>query len=335
MYFGSVKFFKHLILLIVFLLFAIPLTLMIVFAVKYYRVKDYIANESTQNLQDSSEAEPVVLEQSLDDICLYIKDKGYSPNEVILSLEKHSIAVMDEIFKARYSDTSEELGYTKDYPELYTQAPSEYIYKENTIYLTFDDGPSENTMMILGILDKYNIKATFFVTANETDRGKFILQEIVKRGHTVGIHSYTHNLPEIYSSVDAFLEDFNNTYNYIYDTTGVKPNVFRFPGGSINSYNRPIYLDIIAEMSRRGFIYYDWNASGEDASTNSNWTSIYNSVLSSMKTKSRGIILLHDGSDKYSTVTVVEDLILYFQNKGYQFDKITNDVKPITFGYID
>jgi peptidoglycan/xylan/chitin deacetylase (PgdA/CDA1 family) len=191
-------------------------------------------------------------------------------------------------------------------------------------------------MMILSILDKYNIKATFFICGNNvSERSDYILQEIVKRGHKIGIHSYTHDLDTIYQSVDAFLKDFNDTYNYIYETTGIKADIFRFPGGSINSYNTLIYREIIAEMSRRGFVYYDWNASGEDAAFGVTWTSIYNNVISSMDNKSRGIILLHDGADKYTTVTVVEDLILYFQSRNFEFDKITNEVKPVTFGYID
>ncbi|MEG0615742.1 MAG: hypothetical protein RR540_08295, partial [Oscillospiraceae bacterium] len=92
--------------------------------------------------------------------------------------------------------------------------------------------------------------------------------------------------------------------------------------------------DIIAETSRRGFVYYDWDTSGEDAKAGANWTSIYNSVTKNMDGKNRSIVLLHDSSGKEQTVTVVEDLIVALKAEGYSFDKITNEVKPITFAYI-
>lgn len=328
MYFGSVKFFRHLIYSVIILLIIVPSALAVAFGLKYSDLK-------AQALQVSESDFQPPLQLTEEDILNYILDKNLTGDSMISFLEENDIAVMSDIFKSHYSDTSTELGYTSEYPDLYTEAPTEYSYQDNMIYLTFDDGPSENTIMILSILDKYNIKATFFVTGAATDRSKYILGEIVSRGHTLAIHTYSHDMPLIYTSVEAYLDDFYKIYNLIYEATGVKPNVFRFAGGSINSYNRLMYREIIAEMSRRGFVYYDWNVSGEDASGYANWTSIYNNVTKGMEGKSRGIILLHDGTDKYTTVTVVEDLILYFQRQGYEFDRITNDVKPITFGYVD
>ena len=112
---------------------------------------------------------------------------------------------------------------------MYVTAPEEFISNDNVIYLTFDDGPSRNTIDILNILDKYNIKATFFVTGNESEQGIAVLKEIVKRGHTIGVHSYSHDYKKIYSNVDAFLDDFYKAFDYVYKNTGVKPTIFRFP----------------------------------------------------------------------------------------------------------
>ena len=129
----------------------------------------------------------------------------------------------------------------------------------------------------------------------------------------------------------------NATYNSIYEATGVKPQIMRFPGGSINNYNRLVYPQIIAEVTRRGFVYYDWNVSGEDATTHATWTSIYNNVLNGINenTSGRAIVLLHDSADKQLTVTTVEDIIKALLADGYSFEALDNTVKPITFSYID
>ena len=334
MYFGSVKFFKHLIYLFYAVLVLVPIIIAMIFATKYYKIKHNAVdiNNKDSISQDSSSNDS---QSKLDNICEEIKKNGFSSNELIQSLKKNNMDIMDGIFKEHYSNTTSDLDYINKFPDLYATAPSAYTVTDNTIYLTFDDGPSERTLSILSILDKYNIKATFFIKGDQTDRSKEILKEIVSRGHSIGVHSISHNLPIIYKDVDSYLEDFNNTYNYIYNATGVKPDIFRFAGGSINNANELIYQQIIAEMLRRGFVYYDWNVSGEDATNTATWTTIYNNVLHSLAGKSRGIVLLHDSVNKQTTVTVVEDLIINLQKKGYKFDKLTHDVKPITFGYID
>jgi len=159
----------------------------------------------------------------------------------------------------------------------------------------------------------------------------------VNAGHTIGIHSISHDYEKIYSSVESYLDDFNETYMCVYNATGVKPQIFRFPGGSINNYNRFTYMQIIAEMTRRGFVYYDWNVSGEDAVHGADWTSIYNNIMSGIKsnTADRAIVLLHDSQSKENTVLVLEDIIDRLLEDGYRFDKLDNTVNPATFTYRD
>lgn len=334
MYFGSVKFFKHLI----YLFFTVLILTLVILIWSFLSKPDAIknktvpVNDSIVEFQDKSS---IVDDITIDDIYQEIQGFGFSTEDVLNVLEKNDNGLMDKIFKEHYTTSEEDLDYKNKFPDLYVTAPNEFKTEENTIYLTFDDGPSENTLSILGILDKYNIKATFFVSGDEKERSKEILKQISDKGHSIGVHSYSHKYEEIYQSMDNFLDDFNNSYNFIYNTTGQKPDIFRFAGGSINTYNQFVYQQIIAEMSRRGFIYYDWNASGEDASKDATWTSIYRSTIESTNGKSRAIILLHDGADKQRTVTVVEDLIIALQKKGYKFDKLTHDIKPITFAYID
>ena len=136
---------------------------------------------------------------------------------------------------------------------------------------------------------------------------------------------------------NSYLEDLNNTYNCIYSACGVKPDIIRFPGGSINDYNRLIYNQLIAEVTRRGFVYYDWNVSGQDASNSATWTSIYRNILNGIDSNEtqRAIILLHDGKGRETTVTTVEDIIIALIDKGYTFEALDNTVRPINFSYTE
>ena len=336
MYFGSVKFFKHLILSIVCFLFVILILIAVAFGIGFFsqrekaeatmaKYKATIANDSLHIPQD----------MNFDELYAALKQKGYTTTEIVDMLTKNDNQTMSEIYKNHFysSDADTSNAYTALYPDLYTTPPTQFVEKDKTIYLTFDDGPSENTLAVLSILDKYNIKATFFMCGSKSDNDKEIMKKVADDGHSIGMHSLSHNYTKIYSSVDSYLEDFNNTYNNIYEATGVKPNIFRFPGGSINDYNKLDYQQIIAETTRRGFVYYDWSASGGDTADGANWASIYSNVLNGTKGKDRAVILLHDSQGHEKTVTVLEDIIIELQNKGYTFDKITNEVKPVTFGY--
>lgn len=338
MYFGSVNFFKHLILSAISLIIVVSISLTVIFGIRYNiehnKAVDVMAKYDKVTAEDRLN---IPDDLSLNDLYSALKNSGYTTADIIAALDENDKETMSEIYKNQFyqGDLDTQVYYDSLYPELYVTPPTEFVTKSKTIYLTFDDGPSENTVLILSILQKYDIKATFFMCGSQKDEGKAIMKSVADAGHSIGIHSLSHNYTKIYENMDAYLEDFNNTYNNIFEATGIKPDIFRFPGGSINNYNRLIYKQLIAETTRRGFVYYDWNVSGEDASTSSNWTSIYSHVMSGIKDKDRAIILLHDSNGKDQTVTVLEDLIIELKNQGFSFDKITNDVKPTTFDYIN
>lgn len=225
------------------------------------------------------------------------------------------------------------IEYQELYPGMYAALAKETRTEPKTVYITFDDGPSSRTAEILDILKQEDVKATFFIIGKEGAKEKDLLKRIADEGHTIGIHTYTHVYDNIYVSVEAFLEDFYKTYQLIYDTTGIRPSVFRFPGGSINTYNVRYYEEIIAEMSRRGFTYYDWNASSGDAVAKATAKSVYDNTVQSSEGKDRIILLMHDSIGKYHTVTALPDVIDYYKAKGFRFDCITNDVTPVAFNY--
>lgn len=226
-----------------------------------------------------------------------------------------------------------ELPYQQLYPTLYAQRPEQMRREEHVMYLTFDDGPSERTVQVLDTLQQYGIKATFFVTGKDDDFSRSVMKRIVDEGHTIAIHTYTHSYTDIYQSVDAYLQDFERIYNLIEEVTGVKATMFRFPGGSVNSYNGQVYQELIAEMTRRGFVFYDWNISAGDATHKATQQSITNSVVNGGVGKKRGIVLMHDSKPMADTANALPAIIQGLQAEGFYFDKLTNDVLPITFPY--
>ena len=221
-------------------------------------------------------------------------------------------------------------SYASLYEDMAVRVPASYVREEGVVYLTFDDGPSDNTYSVLYYLDKYDIKATFFVVPRRTEECYDIMRQIVNKGHSIGVHSTTHEYKEIYASVEAFLDDFHEAWTMIYEATGVKTEIFRFPGGSLNDYNSATRDAIIEEMARRGFRYYDWNVDSNDAG-GATWTEMYNGVRKAVDNNYRSVILMHDSAPRKNTVLVLEDIIKALINKGYKFDKINNNTQPVQF----
>lgn len=202
-----------------------------------------------------------------------------------------------------------------------------YFYPK-TMYLTFDDGPSEeNTNAILDVLKARNIKATFFVVGENVEKHPEVARRIVAEGHTIGIHCYHHDYEEIYASADSYIADFEHAYKVVYDVTGVEVKLFRFPGGSINSYNKEVYEEIVERMTEMGFIYFDWNASLEDAVTHAEPEILIENATSSTLGRRKIVMLAHD--IVYPTTLCLDDLIDAFPE--YRMEPLTADVTPIQF----
>ena len=202
------------------------------------------------------------------------------------------------------------------------------------MYLTFDDGPSARTDEILSILAEKDVKATFFVIGHDSEEDLQRLRDIAAQGHTVGMHSYSHQYSRVYASVEDFLGEFNAIFTEIRDTTGIAPTVFRFPGGSINGYNGGMYQELIAEMMRRGFVPYDWNVSSEDAvGKGKTAQQLVDNVMRMMSGVVRGFVLFHDGPDKAATVEALPVVIDRLREAGYRFAAITPETQPVLFPY--
>lgn len=228
----------------------------------------------------------------------------------------------------------EALEYQQLYPELFAAAADRVSPADKTVYLTFDDGPSGNTLALLDVLDRYDIKATFFVVGSQIPGREEILCEIAARGHTIGMHSDSHKYGDIYASVDACLRDYDLLRARILGVTGQSPAILRFPGGSVNGYNQGIYQELIAEVVRRGYAYFDWNVSGQDAtSQNKTAAEIAGAVVTAVPRHRYSIVLLHDTSLRETSVKAVERLIPQLLELGYTFAPLDPSVSPVIFSY--
>ena len=193
---------------------------------------------------------------------------------------------------------------------------------ERTVYLTFDDGPSEHTGRLLDVLSKYGVKATFFVTGNGSD--EMILREY-QEGHSIGLHTNTHDYSYVYSSVNNYFDDLNAVRDRVKRITGYESNLIRFPGGSSNTvsmnYDGGIHIMSILtdEVEKRGFIYFDWNVSSGDAGGTDSSDGVYNNVISTLKEGS-SVVLQHDV--KGFSVDAVERIIQYCLSNGYHFERL-------------
>ncbi len=202
---------------------------------------------------------------------------------------------------------------------------------EHKVYLTFDDGPSEYTHQILDILDRYDVKATFFVVGKENETSQETLREIVDRGHSLGMHSFSHKYGEIYESVESFEADLLKIQDYLYETTGVTSTIYRFPGGSSNKVSEIEMLQFIECLQEHGITFYDWNiSSGDGGSTVLSVEELTHNVTKDITQWDTSVVLMHDSADKQTTV---EALPVIIENILAMEDTvilpITEDTKPV------
>ena len=194
-------------------------------------------------------------------------------------------------------------------------------------YLTFDDGPYYNTYKVFDILEKYNVKATFFLTNingdkcfdNKSVNCYQLYKEYTKRGHTIANHTYTHAIFKgLYNSPSTFIDAVKKQHDLIKEQTGgYIANIVRFPGGiptakaklGTNGYNTAT-----SELRKLGYGWVDWTAENGDGKDIQNKQQAW-SMLSSMLNEKIEVILFHD----YNTITTnsLGETIEYLRNKGY------------------
>ena len=195
------------------------------------------------------------------------------------------------------------------------------------VYMTFDDGPSENTDKILKILKKYDAKATFFVTGNNQKYNSSI-KKAADQGNTIALHTYTHDYANVYSSTTAYFEDLQKVSDMVKQITGKAPKYIRFPGGSSNTisaqYSQGIMSALDNMVHEKGYEYFDWNCSSGDAASNTVPTQdiVRNATSCDYE---QIMILFHDSSPKTTTVEALPEIIKSYKERGYVFKGICDD----------
>ena len=196
-------------------------------------------------------------------------------------------------------------------------AESEKAPQIKTVYLTFDDGPSDRvTPLILDVLKRNNVKATFFIIGRQAEIRPYLLEREIAEGHTVAVHSYTHDYGQIYKSASALEKDVEKCNDVIEKVVGARSKLYRFPGGS---FNVPTALK--GKIRDMGYKYVDWNACTGDAEiVNPTPAQLFKRTVETTKKSGNVILLAHDGTMHLATANALDGIIKYYKNNGYLFD---------------
>ena len=251
----------------------------------------------------------------------------------VVSLQKQINALAAQIAVTETVEDTDEMVDDSFLDNVYLVDNADNIAEEGDIpmvYLTFDDGPSENTDAILDILDDYNVKATFFVVGQDTEVYGDAYRRIVDEGHSIGMHSFSHNYSKLYQSQDSFIADYNKIHDLILDTTGVDTKLYRFPGGSSNKVSNTGMSVFINYLNSVGAVYYDWNvASGDATSQAFTADELVDNVMSDVVKYKTSVVLLHDGANKDTTVEALPRLIESLNDAGAMILPITDETEII------
>lgn len=207
-----------------------------------------------------------------------------------------------------------------------TVLPKPIPAKGKTVYLTFDDGPCAYTPEILDILDKYNVKATFFVVNGKYN---YLMKEIVDRGHKIGLHCYKHVYSEVYASDEAYFTDLQKIHDVVKKETGVDADIIRFPGGGSNTiskkYSKGIMTRLTKSVVEKGYAYFDWNCYNGDADGVKSVAKQVQNCSQFPRGASNIVVLMHD--NKEATVKALPKIIEYYQSCEMTFGVLQKDTK--------
>lgn len=318
--------------LFLFIIFLLVAALSGVSYFAYEKHSDYVSISA--NLSDNS-TELDKAQKKIDDLTQKIAE--YDANASLSEQEKAELnsqlqAALEE--KARLegenSSLKTEIENLKARNELQQAIALSRVNQADTAesgicYLTFDDGPSDNTLKILDILDAYGIKATFFVVG--TARTEYIPQ-IVNQGHAIGLHSATHKYEVIYKDINSYLSDIKQISDIVYEKSGIRTNIMRFPGGGSNKISAQfcegIMTDLTARMPSLGYSYFDWNVvSGDADAAVVPAETIAANVLNRARGKSSICVLMHDTEKKTTTVEALPTIIEGLSAMGFRFAPLT------------
>jgi len=313
---------KKMIIITALILIIIPIILCVFLMIKVSSLQ-----KTVDELMDLKQSGAIVAQKNDSGKTYYVYASDLQKNEQTL----------DYIIESKPLDNSNDIASTDDagVGDIIVDDTQDDIEKEEQVdtgkyvYLTFDDGPSIQTEKILEILDEHNVKATFFVVGKSDEESYARYKAIVDSGNSIGLHSYTHDYAQIYASVENFEADLNRISDTVYEATGVRTMLYRFPGGSSNSIADDIYA-FTKYLTEHGYTYYDWNSSSRDAaSVMPTKEAIIETVLSEVDGKDNVVVLMHDSARKESTVEALPELIVKLKEMGYTIKGLDENSKPV------
>ncbi|MAJ13115.1 MAG: polysaccharide deacetylase family protein, partial [Flavobacteriales bacterium] len=180
--------------------------------------------------------------------------------------------------------------------------------KKNTdqkkIWITFDDGPDEKvTPYLIDVLEKFDIKATFFIIGNQAKKYPELVKLIINNGHKIGNHSFSH-LNGFSTNNNKYLEDVEQAKKYI------DSDIFRPPYGKITPFQ--------IKNLKKNFKIIMWDIMSWDFKENISSNKVYKNVINNVENGS--IILFHNNLKSYNNLKNSLEIILEkLKDKGYQF----------------
>lgn len=183
---------------------------------------------------------------------------------------------------------------------------------ERRVALTFDDGPVENTLEILNVLDKYNVKASFFCIGRNIEKNPDIFRAVLEKGHFIGNHSFSHTRKMGFLSSKKIIKEIKDCDEICEKVAGVRPKTFRPPFGVINPKTQKALLET-------KHVVIGWNVRSYDAVLSSP-DYILKRILK--RIKPGDVILLHDNNLK--TVYILEQLLIFLEKNNYKPVRVDN-----------
>lgn len=316
MYFGSVRFFRHLLFTMIFLPMIVLTIAVLILLSKLNQTNDTIKKLETKISKISIRLENSDKKKEMEN--LSNNETNNQKNDISQIPNQVNVSNQSKVFDK--------------FPLLSTKPATAIVNPNKTIYLTFDDGPSPITSKVLDTLKAQGIKATFFIVGEQIDKYPSIFKRIVDEGHEIGIHSDTHDYEQVYANLDAFLNDYEQTMKKIRAITNKPVTICRLPGGSINKFNKNISGDLIKELNLRGFANFDWNISAGDSNIKGlSSTEITSNIVSEAVSKNVGIVLMHDSDRMGTTSDALVEVIRKLREMGFNFGVLSNEIKTIEF----
>ena len=199
--------------------------------------------------------------------------------------------------------------------------------KEKVVYLTFDDGPGgQVTKDVLDTLKKEDVKATFFIIGSQIKGQENLLLRIKEEGHSIGLHSFTHDRNKLYCNNDGFLSEMLKVQESIYNVTGEKYNILRFPFGC-NNQSYKLTKSLVDTLHNNNFKIYDWTT---DSGDGLNYKSAPENIIKkSCINEDKVIILMHCGFINKNSAKALPSIIKYYKDRGYVFKTIDENTPEI------